>query len=72
VQEAAATENEPGVGDRSAIEKLAETSNCPIELVNELYTREVKNLKREAKIRAFVSVIALRRVREALRTHSHR
>jgi hypothetical protein len=37
-----------------------------------LYNREVANLKQEAKVSAFVPVIALRRVREWLRSHAHR
>jgi hypothetical protein len=53
--------------DRSALEKLAKTWSRPVETVEQLYKEEVSSLERQARVHAFVPVVALRRVRERLR-----
>jgi len=52
---------------RTALEKLAGQHHCPLELVERLYVRELTLLEGEARVQAFVPVVALRRVREVLR-----
>jgi len=55
---------------RPSMEKLAADWSCPVELVEQLYVGELKVLERNARIQTFVPVVALRRVREALRDGS--
>jgi len=50
-----------------AIQSLAEQSNTPAEVVEDLYRQELNELE-PARVRQFLSVIASRRVRERLRT----
>jgi hypothetical protein len=57
---------------RSSLEWLAAHCRCPIETVEQLYTRELRLLRAEAKIRTFVPIVAFRRVREALREREKR
>jgi len=56
-----------GRSSRTSIEKLAADSHRPLEFIEQLYTRELTILQGEARIQTFVPVVALRRVREALR-----
>jgi len=60
----------PGHASRTSMEKLATDCDCPLELVEQLYTREITTLEGEARIQTFIPVVALRRVREALRRAS--
>jgi hypothetical protein len=52
---------------RLALERLAARTHRPVELVRELYQRELDRLEREARIARFLPLIALRHVREMLR-----
>lgn len=48
-------------------EQLAEESGCPRELVVDLYERELVLLEDGARIRSYIPVLAMKRVRAALR-----
>lgn len=52
---------------RAIVEQIAQTTGAPLELVGDLYEREVQSLQREARIGQFVGVIATRRVLMNLR-----
>lgn len=58
-----------GAGDRSGVplEELADRSGCSIERVEDIYSRELLLLQRDARIRAFIPGLAMKRVRDALR-----
>lgn len=49
-----------------AIETLAKESDAPVEHVRELFETEHCRLESEARVKAFVSVIAIRLVRNVL------
>jgi Protein of unknown function (DUF3562) len=53
--------------DRIQLEKIAADAQCPVEMVELVYLSELSALDQEARIQAFVPVIALRRARHALR-----
>jgi hypothetical protein len=55
------------VSDRTRLEKIAADTQRPMEVVEQLYLSALTVLDREARIQAFVPVIAERRVKEALR-----
>ena len=57
---------------KPSIEKVATDFDCPCEFVEQLYAGELSVLEREARIQTFVPVVALRRVREALRERRSR
>jgi len=53
--------------NEALIEDLARQAATPIELVKDLYEKEVKTLKADATVDKFVSVIARKRVKRKLR-----
>jgi Protein of unknown function (DUF3562) len=53
--------------NENLIEHLARQTATPIELVKDLYEKEVKTLKADATVDRFVSVIAAKRVKRKLR-----
>lgn len=55
------------ISDRTRLEKIAADTQRPMEMVEQLYISELSVLDREARIQAFVPLIAERRVKEALR-----
>ena len=52
-----------------AVEFLARELNVSIDDVSDLYTKELAKLEVGAHIPAFISIIAIRHVREILRRH---
>jgi Protein of unknown function (DUF3562) len=56
-----------GDSDRTRLEKIAADAQRPMEIVEQLYLTALTVLDQEARIQAFVPVIALRRVKDALR-----
>jgi len=50
------------------LERLADESGCPVEIIVELYEREVFFLGRGARIQSYIPVLAMKRVRDALRS----
>jgi hypothetical protein len=63
-----AQDAEPGGHDsRPAVEQLAHESGCSMQLVQSLYEQELVFVGREARIRSYVPVLAMKRVRDALR-----
>jgi len=55
------------VASRSAVETLAVRSNKPFETIERLYLEELARLERDARIRTYLPLVALRRVRDMLR-----
>ena len=55
--------------DRYAVEKLARDLDAELALVRELYERELTQLKANAKVGGFLSVLAGRKVRMTLCAH---
>jgi hypothetical protein len=53
--------------DRSSIARLALDFGRPAQVVERLYLSELAGLERQARIRRYLPLLALRRVREALR-----
>jgi len=51
------------------VEQLAHESGCSMELVRDLYERELMFLGHDARIRSYIPVLAMKRVRAALRSH---
>jgi hypothetical protein len=49
------------------IEKIAEEANWPATVVAEIYWHELKRLQDRASIKAYVPLLAAKKVREALR-----
>jgi hypothetical protein len=45
---------------------LAVQTNCPIELVEDLYDQELANLQATSSVKRFIEVIAGRRVKQRL------
>jgi hypothetical protein len=54
---------------RHLAEEIAEQTDTPIEVVQDLYDREFQELVAQARITQYVSVIAGRRVKLRLLTH---
>ncbi len=53
----------------AAIEILARETDMPVELVQEIYTRERARLERTARIKTYVPVLIHRHVKALLREH---
>ena len=49
------------------VEQLARESGYPLEFVQDLYQRELVSLEHDARIRSYIPVLAMKRVRDALR-----
>jgi hypothetical protein len=49
------------------LEELAEQSGCSIDVVEDIYSEEFVRLQRDARIRSYIPVLAMKRVRDALR-----
>jgi uncharacterized protein DUF3562 len=56
-----------GVIDESAITALVQQTEASYEVVKQLYHQEFAALRAEAKVEAFLTIIASRRVRQRLR-----
>ncbi|MDB5812392.1 MAG: hypothetical protein JWN94_4514 [Betaproteobacteria bacterium] len=52
--------------DESALKLLARKTNTPSEEVMKVYKREIAALEADAKVKSFISALALRRARERL------
>ena len=52
---------------RPPFEQLARESGCPLDLVLDLYERELVRLEHDARIRSYIPVLAMKRVRDALK-----
>jgi hypothetical protein len=63
-----ATPAESRVNARVAA-SIAKETDTPVEIVQDLYDKEVEAIAAAAKIQQFVSVIASRRVKQRLREH---
>lgn len=57
------------ISDRTRLEQIAADTHRPLEIVEQLYMSELAILDREARVQAFLPVIAERRVKEALRNN---
>ena len=53
--------------ERTRLEQIAADAQRPVETVERLYVSELAILDSEARIQAFVPLIAMRRVKDALR-----
>ena len=69
VSHASGMEEAPPVGQYSGppVEQLANESGYSLEFVQDLYQRQVVFLGDGARIRAYIPVLAMKRVRDALR-----
>lgn len=57
----------------SMLHSIAVQSNTRIEVVRHLYEEELERLRRNSRVRTFLAVIALRRLKERLLgTNTHR
>jgi len=50
-------------------EQLAEKTGCAAQIVEDLYRNEFQLLHREARVRSYIPVLAMKRVRDRLRKH---
>jgi len=50
-------------------EQLAEKTGCATEIVEDLYRNEFQLLHRDARVRSYIPVLAMKRVRDRLRKH---
>jgi hypothetical protein len=50
-----------------SLEKVAADCRCAVEVVEQLYRREIQSLQARATIQTFLPIVALRRVRDTLR-----
>jgi hypothetical protein len=55
--------------DRVLTEEIAAATNTEPQLVQETYKQELDNLAGEAKIKQYLGVLAIRRVKMLLREH---
>ena len=51
----------------AAIHQLAEDSNWPVPVVEQMYLHELSELKKEATVDTYLTLLAERKVRETLR-----
>ena len=51
----------------AAIHQLAEDSNWPVPVVEQMYLHELSELKKEATVNTYLGLLAERKVRETLR-----
>jgi Protein of unknown function (DUF3562) len=49
------------------VEQLAHETGCNAQVVRDLYQDELQLLHREARVRAYIPVLAMKRVRDVLR-----
>lgn len=54
-------------GHSATIHQLAEASNWPVPVVEEMYLHELSLLKKEATVDTYLDLLATRKVRETLR-----
>jgi len=52
--------------DQATIDALAKKTHAPVEVVRRLYNEELAELQSNSKVKAFIEVIAGRRVKERL------
>ena len=56
--------------DEAAVTAIARETDASIDVVTQLYTSEIASLNETARIRQFVTVIAIKRVKQKLRAVS--
>ncbi len=56
----------------SAMEDLARDLKVPVEEISQPYEMALKELKETARIKAFLPLLVIRRVREMIKESSHR
>jgi Protein of unknown function (DUF3562) len=49
------------------LERLASEAGCTAEVVQDLYQEEIQHLQRRARVGTYIPVLAMKRVRDALR-----
>lgn len=54
--------------ENASLETLASETDTSINLVKQIYTEELQSLERDAKVRTFMKVIAIRRTRQILQS----
>ena len=54
---------------KDRLEQLADETGCATEVVQSLYQGEYQLLQRNARVRNYLPVLALKRVRDLLRRH---
>jgi predicted HTH domain antitoxin len=63
-------ERDPKKNDEAAVTAIARETDASIDVVTQLYSSEIASLNETARIRQFVSVIAIKRVKQKLRAVS--
>jgi len=54
--------------ESASLETLASETDTSLNLVKQIYTEELEALKKDAKVRTFMKVIAMRRTRQILQS----
>ena len=54
--------------ESGSLETLAAETDTSLNLVNQIYTEELQALEKDAKVRNFMKVIAMRRTRQILQS----
>ena len=52
---------------KDPLERLASEAGCTTEVVQSLYQEEIRHLQSRARVGTFIPVLAMKRVRDALR-----
>ena len=51
------------------LEQLADEAGCTAQIVQDLYQDQFETLQRDARVRAFIPVLAVKHVRDVLRRY---